>query len=144
MSVQLQACRGNMLDSGADVTVLGEDQVDSAFNKHYEVRPSPLYKDSLIMYATPPGTFILDCRWLSGKALITTIETGCPSCLCDLARFFNVGCSSWHWNPNIPGMDNGQFQIQRGMSPLYKFNSQRVSLLMDIWTGNLIKSSQNL
>lgn len=143
-SILSQACRGNTLDSGADLTVLGEDQVDSALNKHYEVRPCPLYKDSLIMYATPPGTSVLDCLWLSGKVVLTSIETGHSSCLCGLAKFYIVGCPSLHWNPNIPGMDNEQFWIQSGMSPLNKFSCQSVNLFTGIWMGSLIKSSWNL
>jgi len=50
-----QACRGKCLDGGVDMSVLEGDETDAGRRPSYEVRPSPLYKDGLIMYATPPG-----------------------------------------------------------------------------------------
>lgn len=50
-----QACRGNMLDPGVQIPILASDETDAGRRPSYEVRPCPLYKDSLIMYATPPG-----------------------------------------------------------------------------------------
>lgn len=54
----IQACRGNELDPGVSVNVIDGDELDSKKNEEIiEVTPCPLYKDCLIMYATPPGFF---------------------------------------------------------------------------------------
>ncbi|XP_052791312.1 caspase-3-like [Mya arenaria] len=52
----MQACRGSTLDSGVDLSVYNEDSTDGCRDKT-EVTPCPLYKDFLIMYATPPGYY---------------------------------------------------------------------------------------
>lgn len=49
-----QACRGSTLDSGVNLKVM-VDEVDACQAETVEVTPCPLYKDFLVMYATPPG-----------------------------------------------------------------------------------------
>ena len=56
----LQACRGEKLDDGAKVKVIeppeGRDVADAVSDPvFYEITPSPLYQDFLMMHATPPG-----------------------------------------------------------------------------------------
>lgn len=52
----IQACRGNVLDSGVDLPVV-VDEVDAGLEEIVDVTPCPIYKDFLIMYATPPGYY---------------------------------------------------------------------------------------
>ncbi|XP_052263175.1 caspase-7-like isoform X2 [Dreissena polymorpha] len=52
----VQACRGSSLDSGVPLPVGDLDMPDGEMPR-VEVSPCPLYKDSLIMYATPPGYY---------------------------------------------------------------------------------------
>lgn len=52
----IQACRGDELDSGVSLHV-AMDEVDASKPDTYEVVPCPIYKDFLIMYATPPGFY---------------------------------------------------------------------------------------
>lgn len=52
----MQACRGSTLDSGVSLNVM-VDEVDSSQHGVVEVTPCPLYKDFLMMYATPPGHY---------------------------------------------------------------------------------------
>lgn len=55
--VVLQACRGSQLDPGQDMEVFQStlDEVDGFPDAKVIVSPAPLFKDCLIMYATPPG-----------------------------------------------------------------------------------------
>lgn len=49
-----QACRGGEFDYGVHMKV-GKDEVDARPENSIEFNPCPIYKDFLIMYATPPG-----------------------------------------------------------------------------------------
>ncbi|KAL3876371.1 hypothetical protein ACJMK2_034223 [Sinanodonta woodiana] len=50
----IQACRGTTLDIGVEVSL--RDEADAAVSPPV-ITPTPLYKDFLIMYATPPGYY---------------------------------------------------------------------------------------
>ncbi|KAK3586131.1 hypothetical protein CHS0354_033255 [Potamilus streckersoni] len=50
----IQACRGTTLDPGVEVNL--RDEVDATISSPV-ITPAPLYKDFLIMYATPPGHY---------------------------------------------------------------------------------------
>ncbi|KAL4241051.1 Caspase-3 [Mactra antiquata] len=52
----IQACRGNSLDPGVQINVQ-VDEVDAVCEEIVEVTPCPIYKDCLLMYATPPGFY---------------------------------------------------------------------------------------
>ena len=54
----LQACRGKEVDAGVQVLHMA-DEVDGVKTMEpYVVCPSPLFKDFMIVYSTPPGLFL--------------------------------------------------------------------------------------
>ncbi|XP_025101988.1 caspase-3-like isoform X2 [Pomacea canaliculata] len=75
----IQACRGSQLDPGQDMEVFQStlDEVDGFPDAKVIVSPAPLFKDCLIMYATPPGYFAFrrpkDGSWFI-QALCSVLE----------------------------------------------------------------------
>nr|KAG5709859.1 hypothetical protein BaRGS_032683 [Batillaria attramentaria] len=60
----MQACRGGQLDPGQQVKVIHSpeepmDEVDAAGEQEVIVSLPPCFKDFLIMYATPPGSWFV-------------------------------------------------------------------------------------
>nr|KAI8765161.1 caspase-7-like [Biomphalaria glabrata] len=153
-----QACRGDTLDEGVDITVLhprlsdtrklesteesssvdppdfgtkNEDDMEARAERHVPsefylnqvvIDPAPLYKDCLVMYATPPGYY----AWRRGTGA-WFIQSLCDVLTSDPVRFGEIDLQkalvhvsrnvAYNYESNMP--ENKKFHAKKESPVLY-------------------------